>query len=144
MEINLIKKIIALLEESNLKKLHVKEGDFEISLEKDENPSKKEVQSQIEAKVKVQEEIVKKEEKVDEKNYVTSPMVGTFYSASAPDQQVFVKVGDKVNENSVVCIIEAMKVMNEIKAGKKGIIKEILVENASPVEFGTKLFIIEQ
>jgi len=144
MEINLVKKIITLLEESNLKKLHLKEGDFEISLEKD---SAAEVAPQhskeVEKKIKPQEEVIKESEKVDGKIYITSPMVGTFYLASAPDQPSFVKEGDKVNENTVVCIIEAMKVMNEIKAGKKGIIKEILLENAQPVEFGTKLFVVE-
>ncbi|MFA6119215.1 MAG: acetyl-CoA carboxylase biotin carboxyl carrier protein [Parachlamydiales bacterium] len=144
MEINLIKKVVALLEESNLKKLHIKEGDFEISLEKDSHEVNVPAYPiEREKKVKAPDEEVKKEIPVDEKNYVVSPMVGTFYNASAPDQMPFVKVGDKVNENTVVCIIEAMKVMNEIKAGKKGKIKEVLVENASPVEFGTKLFLIE-
>lgn len=72
--------------------------------------------------------------------YVTSPMVGTFYSSPSPDDPHFVKVGDKIDKNSVVCIIEAMKVMNEIKAGVTGTIAEVLVENGHPVEFGTKLF----
>ncbi|KKK69686.1 hypothetical protein LCGC14_2931560, partial [marine sediment metagenome] len=66
-----------------------------------------------------------------------------FYVSSAPDQPPFVKVGDTVNENTVVCVIEAMKVMNEIKAGKKGVIKEVLTENAQAVEYETKLFVIE-
>ncbi len=72
--------------------------------------------------------------------FITSPMVGTFYASASPDDPVFVKVGDKVDENTVVCIIEAMKVMNEVKAGVSGTVAEILVDNAHPVEFGTKLF----
>jgi acetyl-CoA carboxylase biotin carboxyl carrier protein len=72
--------------------------------------------------------------------FVTSPMVGTFYSASGPDEPEFIKVGDKITKDTVVCIIEAMKVMNEVKAGKEGVVTEILVENGHPVEFGTKLF----
>ncbi len=72
--------------------------------------------------------------------YVTSPMVGTFYSSSAPDAPPFIKEGDKIDKNTVVCIIEAMKVMNEIKAGVSGTVVELLVESGSPVEFGTKLF----
>ena len=72
--------------------------------------------------------------------YVTAPLVGTFYNAPSPDDSVFVKVGDRVEENTVLCIIEAMKVMNEVKAGMSGIVEEILVENAHPVEFGTKMF----
>ena len=74
---------------------------------------------------------------------VKSPMVGTFYSAASPDSDTFVKVGDMVNDETVVCIIEAMKVMNEIKSEKSGIIKEILVENGAPVEFGQPLFVLE-
>jgi len=67
-------------------------------------------------------------------------MVGTFYAASSPDSDPFVKVGDVVNDESVVCIIEAMQVMNEIKAELKGTIVEVCVKNAQPVEFGQVLF----
>lgn len=72
--------------------------------------------------------------------YITSPMVGTFYTAGGPDEPLFVRPGDKIDKNTVVCIIEAMKVMNEVKAGISGTVVEVLVENGSPVEFGTKLF----
>jgi len=142
MEINVIKKIIALLEESNLKKLHLRDGDFEISLEKDHQEHKEEHKKIHPPKAK-EKEIERPKVDDDEKNYITSPMVGTFYVSNAPDQPPFVKVGDTVNENTIVCIIEAMKVMNEIKAGKKGVIKEVLLENAQAVEFETKLFVIE-
>lgn len=83
-----------------------------------------------------------KEKKGEEASgkFVSAPLVGTFYSAPSPDDPHFVKVGDRVQENSVICIIEAMKVMNEVKAGISGTVAEILVENAHPVEFGTKLF----
>jgi acetyl-CoA carboxylase biotin carboxyl carrier protein len=76
-------------------------------------------------------------------NYISSPMVGTFYLHPAPDQSAFVKVGDKISKDTVVCIIEAMKVMNEVKAGIDGVVSEILVEDTQPVEFGSKLFRIE-
>jgi acetyl-CoA carboxylase biotin carboxyl carrier protein len=72
--------------------------------------------------------------------FVTSPMVGTFYTSPSPDDPAFIKVGDKVESHTVVCIIEAMKVMNEVKAGVSGTITELLVTNGNPVEFGTKLF----
>lgn len=141
MEINIIKKIITLLEESNLKKIHLRDGDFEISLEKDSSEKKG---PSVHKEKRKPKKIEKEEEiEIDENDYVLSPMVGTYYASSAPDQSQFVKVGDAVNEDTVICIIEAMKVMNEIKAGKKGVIKEILIDNASPVEFGTKLFVIE-
>jgi acetyl-CoA carboxylase biotin carboxyl carrier protein len=71
---------------------------------------------------------------------VVSPMVGTFYRASSPETPPFVDVGKEVSEESVVCIIEAMKVMNEIKAETKGVIAEIVAENGKPVQFGQVLF----
>lgn len=74
---------------------------------------------------------------------IDSPIVGTFYRSSSPEAKPFVNIGDRVSPETVVCIIEAMKVMNEIKAEKSGVIKEILIENASPVEFGQPLFVIE-
>lgn len=81
-----------------------------------------------------------KHDQVKEGKWITSPMVGTFYAAPSPEDPSFVKVGDKVDENTLVCIIEAMKVMNEVKAGVKGVVAEVCLENGHPVEFGTKLF----
>ena len=72
--------------------------------------------------------------------FIKSPMVGTFYASPSPDNPPFIKVGDVVREETVVCVIEAMKVMNEIKAGVSGTVKEILIENSHPVEFGSLLF----
>ena len=80
----------------------------------------------------------------DHLDTIKSPMVGTFYRSSSPESQSFVKVGDKVGPDTTVCIIEAMKVMNEIKAEKAGIIREICIENAETVEFAQVLFKIEK
>jgi len=74
---------------------------------------------------------------------ITSPMIGTFYSSPSPDSDPFMAVGDRVGDDSVVCIIEAMKVMNEIKAECSGEIVEILVENGEPVEYGQPLFLVK-
>jgi len=74
---------------------------------------------------------------------ITSPMVGTFYSAPSPDTDSFVEIGANIGEDSVVCIVEAMKVMNEITADVKGTIKKILVDNAMPVQFGQPLFLVD-
>jgi acetyl-CoA carboxylase biotin carboxyl carrier protein len=71
---------------------------------------------------------------------ITSPMVGTFYRAASPDSSAFVDVGARVTEDTVVCIIEAMKVMNEIKAETSGVIAEVVAENSKPVQFGQVLF----
>jgi len=73
---------------------------------------------------------------------ITSPMVGSFYRAPGPDAAPFVEVGDRISKSSVVCIVEAMKVMNEIKAEVDGEILEILVQNGEPVEFGQPLFLV--
>ena len=74
--------------------------------------------------------------------HIVSPMVGTFYRAASPDAPPYVEIGQEVDPETVVCIIEAMKVMNEIKADVTGIVTEILAENAKPVEFGQKLFAV--
>ena len=75
---------------------------------------------------------------------VKAPMVGTFYNSPAPDAQPYVRIGDIVNEGDVLCIIEAMKLMNEIKCEVKGKIADILIENGQPVEFGQILFHVDQ
>ncbi len=81
--------------------------------------------------------------KPDKSKIIESPIVGTFYRSATPGAEPFIKVGSKVETDQTVCIIEAMKVMNEIKSEKSGIIKEILVENGAPVEFGQPLFVLE-
>ncbi len=80
---------------------------------------------------------------VETGHVVTSPMVGTFYRASSPGAKAFAEVGDTVKAGQAVCIIEAMKIMNEIEADKDGVLSKILVENGKPVEYGQPLFIIE-
>ncbi len=82
------------------------------------------------------------EGKGEKVHYITAPMIGTFYRAPDPSSPPFVKEGDHVNKGDVVCIIEAMKLMNEVEADVSGTVKEVLVENAQPVEFGQKLFAI--
>jgi acetyl-CoA carboxylase biotin carboxyl carrier protein len=76
--------------------------------------------------------------------YVKSPMVGTFYRSPSPESKPFIEVGAKIEDKSLVCIIEAMKIMNEIQAETKGIVVEILVENGQPVEYGQRLFKLKQ
>ena len=140
MELEDIKKLLALLHEGGLKKIQVRKGDFEVLLEKEDSSSVLPVTS-----ISTHQKEEKRQEDETEKTgkYVKSPMIGTFYTSSSPDQPPFVKKGDKVTADSIVCIIEAMKVMNEVKAGMSGTIVEIFVENAQTVEFGSKLFRIE-
>ena len=75
--------------------------------------------------------------------FIVSPMVGTFYRASGPDDKPYATIGDTVDENTTVCIIEAMKVMNEIKADKRGVITKVMVENSTPVQYDSPLFEIQ-
>lgn len=140
MDIDLIKELVNFFESSKLQKLSVKKEDFEISLEKEcvksMSPMIYETQARVAAPV------VLSGEKKDESTgvFITAPMVGTFYGAAAPNLPNFVKVGDKVSKGMVVGIVEAMKVMNEIKADQSGEVAEILIHSGQPVEFGSKLF----
>lgn len=162
MELKQIKELMAAMERAGIKKLSIKEKTgFEVHLERHEEASSYSHPLQhpvyheqrflshpqphlpprnpMHEEPAHQEKSGKKDEKVEGK-FVTSPMVGTFYASASPENPHFVKVGDRVEENTVVCIIEAMKVMNEVKSGISGTIAEIYVENAHPVEFGTKMF----
>lgn len=158
MNLEQIKELMAGLAESKLKKLVVKRGDFELQLEKETTDSP--IQAHlpppyqpaaafahaVEQHQANKAPAIKAAAPVQEApagRFVTSPMVGTFYATPSPDEPPFIKVGDKVEEHTVVCIVEAMKVMNEVKAGQKGTVVEILVDNAEPVEFGAKILRIE-
>lgn len=165
MELKQIKELMAAMGRTGTKKLSLKKEGFEIQLEREENSTYKMVDMSLEVpeentlrhdieqhranisvarqgekRIAPQPEQHKEMEKEDSHaSYVASPMVGTFYSSPSPDDPAFIKVGDKVEKNTVVCIIEAMKVMNEVKAGISGTVAEILIETGHPVEFGTKL-----
>lgn len=91
----------------------------------------------------VQAQASQETEAASKQHTVKSPMVGTFYRASSPDARPFVEVGDHVAEGDTICIIEAMKILNEIEADKSGVVKRIVAENGQAVEFGQPLFIIE-
>jgi acetyl-CoA carboxylase biotin carboxyl carrier protein len=151
-----IEKLMAAMETSRIKRIVIKREDFEIEIEREcasvpstyapppvyaHPPAVHEIRSKIPLEPSAVSEGEVKEKPAG--HYVTSPMVGTFYAAPSPDDPSFVKVGDSVNEDSIVCIIEAMKVMNEVKAGIKGTISEILVNSGEPVEFGTRIFRIQ-
>lgn len=86
------------------------------------------------------QEAPKEESADDSLQAITSPMVGTFYTSSGPDSEAYISIGDTVSDDTVVCIVEAMKIMNEIKAEISGTIEQICVQNGQPVEFGQELF----
>lgn len=137
-DLKIVAQLIKTLEESKLTKMIFKEKDFELHLEKGTVPPAVVHQPAPHQHVVAEPQIAHAAPKPGE--HVKSPMVGTFYASPSPDQPAFVKVGDAIGENTVVCIIEAMKVMNEVKAGVSGIVAEVLVSNSEAVEFGSKLF----
>lgn len=148
MNIDQIQQLMDKLEASKLKKLVIKKGDFELQLEKEgEAPAVVHVPARaVPAETFHPEAAPSKAPKAKaeaEGAQILSPMVGTVYHTPQPGQPPFVKVGDRVDENTVVCIIEAMKVMNEIKAKKSGVITEVIAEHGHPVEFGQPLFRIQ-
>lgn len=143
----LISQMVGYMGRHGLQKLKIRAGDVELELEK---PSPVTLSAAPMMTVPMQaaqagmpteaSSVVPKASGESQKGHiVTSPIVGTFYNASSPTNPPFVKHGDRVEENTVICIVEAMKVMNEIRAGKAGIVEEICLENGHPVEFGTKI-----
>ena len=151
MDIRKVKKLIEMLEESNLNEIEIKEGEESVKLVKAQVSSiKEQIVSSVNEAPKVsstenqdqKSSEMKKEEQILGKT-VDSPMVGTFYGAPNPGADDFVSVGDKISEGDVLCIIEAMKMMNEVKSDFSGTVKQVLVENAEPVEFGQALFVVE-
>lgn len=147
MDVEKVKEFIKLLEESDLKKMTIKEKDSELVLEKQDAYQSMQTHVSLPSHhlappTSSQTPVTthSEEKKVDSGSFVTSPLVGTFYRKPAPDQKTFVQKGDRVEVDTVVCIIEAMKVMNEVKAGVTGVVEEILVEDSHPVEYGTKMF----
>lgn len=137
-----IKEIINLFTKSNLSELIIENGENKIVLKKGDNmvySVPKEDSSISEKIAEVDTGKIEKEEGV----FITAPLVGVFYRSPAPGAPPFVEEGDLVEPGQTVCIIEAMKLMNEIKSHVRGRIKKILVENGEAVEFGQKLFLVE-
>lgn len=161
MEVKQINQLMLAMGRTGTKKLVLEKDGVRLELEREEkapmrpydgelagfedNPMRGEIERHRQAHAVASLDMPAVKAEQDEKEdsvsvYVTSPMVGTIYFAPSPNDPPFVKPGDRVEKNTVVCIIEAMKVMNEVKAGVSGTISAPLVDNAHPVEFGTKLF----
>jgi biotin carboxyl carrier protein len=138
MKVNLdqLRELIQLLEESNLTEIEVEQDDDRIRLRREPTPlgGVAGLAPSAQAAAAAPEA---------EGTYVTSPFVGTFYRAPSPDDNAFVEVGDQIAPGQVLCIVEAMKLMNEIEAEIAGEVVEILVESGKPVEYGDRLFRIE-
>ncbi|TXK89592.1 acetyl-CoA carboxylase biotin carboxyl carrier protein [Parageobacillus sp. SY1] len=160
MKIQEIRELIRLIDQSNIEefvyehdgtKVHMKKPTKEAlvqatvqpAVEQAAKPVIEEVKPQAPTEVKQQESPKQEVKNTENLHKITSPMVGTFYAAPSPDAPPYVKVGDKVKTDTVVCIIEAMKLFNEIEAEVNGEIVEVLVENGQLVEYGQPLFLVK-
>ena len=147
MDLRKLKKLIDLVEASGISELELTEGEEKVKISRNSGLSLQPqlVQSQPQL-VQSQPQSIKSEEietpPTIDGDIISSPMVGSFYRAASPDSSPFIEVGSTVKKGDVLCIIEAMKLLNEIESEHDGIIKKILLENGQPVEFGEPLFII--
>jgi acetyl-CoA carboxylase biotin carboxyl carrier protein len=145
MDIRKIKKLIEIIEESDIAELEIKEGEECIRISRySAAPAPVAYAPAPASAVPIATAVTAApaEEKITG-HVVKSPMVGTFYRSASPGTKVFVEIGQAVMAGDTLCIIEAMKILNQIEADKSGVITQILVDNAEPVEYGQPLFIIE-
>ena len=152
MDLRKLKKLIDLVKESGISELELTEGEEKVKISRNTftPPQPQLIQSQAALNaqqiIKLEEPPISNEEKKiaisNDSNAINSPMVGIFYRAASPDSSPFIEVGSSVKKGDTLCIIEAMKLLNEIECDRDGIIKKILIENGQPVEFGEPLFII--
>jgi acetyl-CoA carboxylase biotin carboxyl carrier protein len=150
MDIRKVKKLIELLEESGISELEISEGEESVRISRHPRTA---MQAPMMAAAMpmaaappgpaTPATAAGEHKPRNDDNTVTSPMVGTYYSASAPGAKAFVEIGTEIKVGQILCIIEAMKMMNQIESDKAGRVTAILAKNGEPVEFGQPLFIIE-
>ncbi len=161
MDLRKLKKLIELVEESSIAELEITEGEEKVRISKSGSgvqnyafmppgmqPVMSPVQQQAPTSGSVETanangSLAADKNAIPDGHIVKSPMVGTFYRAASPGASAFVEVGHRVKAGDTLCIIEAMKLLNEIEADKDGVIKAILLENGQPVEYGEPLFVIQ-
>ena len=155
MDIRKVKKLIELLDESGIAEIEITEGEEAVRISRYPQgaalapaapaPVAMAAPPPAAAAPAAPEAAAAAPAEVEEEGYlVPAPMVGTFYAASSPGAAPYVQVGDRVNEGDTLCIIEAMKMMNQIEADVSGVIKSIRVQNGEPVEYGQTLIVIDQ
>lgn len=151
MDIRKVKKLIELLEESGIAEIEIHEGEESVRISRmSQNTAvvaapvaAAPIAAVAAAPAAAPAAEAEADSDIPSGHQVTSPIVGTFYGSSAPGAKAFAAVGQSVSEGDTLCIIEAMKIMNQIEADKSGKIKAILAENGDPIEFGQPLFVIE-
>ncbi len=158
MDLNYLKKVIKIFDESDLAEIRIEEEGLKLKLSKytetemvtipqhSRVPSQAVNQSQSETQIVAQTATnpeTKKEDEVNVGHVIKSPIVGTFYRSPSPDSETFVEIGQHITKGAPLCIIEAMKLMNEIESDISGTVTKILIENAQPVEYGQPMFVIK-
>ncbi len=148
MDIRKIKKLIELLDESGIAEIEIREGEESVRISRKSDATMQYVVAPSAPPAAPQApsaapEPVGATNVIPDGHTVISPMVGTMYRAPAPDQPPFIEVGSKVQVGDILCIVEAMKMLNQIESDKAGTVTAILVENGQPVEFGQPLFVIK-
>jgi acetyl-CoA carboxylase biotin carboxyl carrier protein len=146
MELEDLKNIIEFLKETDITELSVEKDGIKIKIKREKYFQSIEIPAQRPQVIPAQESLVKEataEEEAQRLITITSPIVGTFYRAPSPEAPFFIEIGQKVKKGQVLCIIEAMKLMNEIECEADGVIVKALVENGQTVEYGEPLFLVE-
>ncbi len=154
MDLNLIKKLVKLVDSSEITDLEIEEEGFRVKIAKKIRGMQTITQPQIFAQPaqaaetknsseQIEKMAEKEEAPAENLHEVKSPIVGTFYRAPAPDADPYIQIGDTISVGSVLCIVEAMKLMNEIESDVNGKIVKVLVENGKPVEYNQPLFLIQ-
>ena len=147
MDIRKIKKLIELIEESDIAEIEIREGEESVRLSRytSRHPATHPASAPPPAPTAATAQAAAAPQAPEEPtgHIVRSPMVGTFYRSPAPGAKSFIELGSNVNVGDTICIIEAMKILNQIEADKDGVVVKILVENAQPVEYNQPLFVIE-
>jgi acetyl-CoA carboxylase biotin carboxyl carrier protein len=150
MDIRKVKKLIELLEESGIAELEISEGEESVRISRHPrtappaaNPAPQAPAAAAPPAPKLPATAAGEHKPRNDDQTITSPMVGTYYSASAPGAKPFVELGMEIKVGQILCIIEAMKMMNQIESDKTGRVTAILAKNGEPVEFGQPLFVIE-
>ncbi len=153
MDIRKIKKLIELLEESGIAEIEIKEGEEAVRISRmptgyaahpmHHPMANMPMPAQVEMPKAIAAPVVEAPKPRPNEHVITAPMVGTFYGAPSPGAKAFIEIGDEVKVGQVLCIIEAMKMMNQIEADKAGRVTSIMARNGDPVEFGQPLFVVE-
>jgi len=149
MDLRKVKKLIELLEESEISEIEIHEGEESVRIARHgsgvtqtiiQGPGQGHAPASAATHAMPSQQVVA--QAVESGHIIKAPMVGTFYSSATPEAAPFVEIGQSVNAGDVLCIIEAMKIMNQIESDADGVISRILVENGDPVEYGQPLFVI--